>query len=190
MSESTARVALRKARYFLAQAQQAESDDKILNDHLPFAANLEAALVYARTSIEHLKAEYSSKFNERGYRHWHDRTWRDSNPLFHYFYARRNFILHQEPEPTHAQVNVQANLGITASVSVSLTVTRTDGTVEYFPAASRPEPKQPPVRASSTQSQRFFFSEHAWREKPALLYIEEFIECCESFVSAAERAFL
>lgn len=188
MTESTARIALRKARYFLSQAQAAESDPNTLDDRLPFAANLEAAIVYSRTAIEHLKAEYSSKFNEQGYRRWHDQKWKQSSPLFHYFFDRRNFILHQEPESTHAQVNTEIAMEVTASVSVSMTVTRADGRVEHIPPETA-KPRTPPTPPSVRRSQQYFFNDDDWRGKPALGYVEEFLECCENFVAAAEGRF-
>lgn len=189
MTESTARIALRKARYFLSQAQKAESDVSALNDRLPFAANLEAAIVCSRTAIEHLRAEYSSKFNERGYRHWHDQTWRQSSPLFHYFYERRNFILHQQPEATRAQVNVEIHEQIAMAVSVSLTIIQADGTTEHVSAGGSSPPKKAPAPASSKDSTHFFFSDDGWGDQPALMYAKEFIECCEQFVSSAESRF-
>src|SRR5712664_2697060 len=165
MAESTARIALSKARYFLSQANKAEGDPNTLNDRLPFAANFEAAIVYSRTAIEHLKAEFTSKFREQGYRHWHDQTWRQSGPLFQYFYKRRNFILHQEPEPTHARVNLETRMEIGISVSLLLTVTRADGTTEHHVAPGNSKPTKPPTTASSTQSHHFIFNDDGWQEK-------------------------
>ncbi|MET4037670.1 MULTISPECIES: hypothetical protein [unclassified Bradyrhizobium] len=190
MTASTAQTALLKARYFLSQAQKAESDVNALSDRLPFAANLEAAIVYARTSIEHLKADYSSRFNGQGYRRWHDQKWKKSDQLFHYFYERRNYILHQHPELTHAQVNVEVSEQITMTMSVSVTVIRADGSIEKDEgAAAESKPEKLPASGSSMVSHQFFFAEVGWGEKPALLYVEEFIEHCKQFISAAESHF-
>lgn len=188
MTGSTARVALRKARYFLSQAQRAESDPSTLGDRLPFAANLEAVIVYSRAAIDHLQAEFSSKFNGQGYRRWHDQTWRQCSPLFQHFSERRNFILHQEPELTRAQVDVEITMEVVASVSVSMIVTRADGSVEHVPPENS-MPKRSPTPPTSRRSQRYFFSDDDWKEKPALTYVEDFLGSCEKFVSAAEANF-
>jgi hypothetical protein len=66
---------LGKARYFHWQAKLAEQSADVLTYRLPFSANLEAAIIYAQASIEHLKAEFAPKYNSRGYRVWHDDAW-------------------------------------------------------------------------------------------------------------------
>lgn len=103
----TARQTLRKARYFFSKAREAEVNSSILQDRLPFSANLEAAIVYARASIEHLKTEFAPKYNARGYSAWHDAAWQKydaSEAVFKHFYNRQNFIFQQEPEKTFSFV--------------------------------------------------------------------------------------
>jgi hypothetical protein len=193
---------LEKARYFLSQAKLAEQSSSVLTYRLPFSANLEAAIIYARASIEHLKAEFAPKYNSRGYRGWHDDAWnrfRASDKAFEYFYDRRNFILHQEPEATTAHVNLEARTSIRTSVSVSMVIKRANGTIETIndqgpsgqssqsSAAARISKEDPPQ--PSTRSQHFLFADDDWRVKPAQAYVEDFIDSCLRFLTEAENKF-
>lgn len=187
-----ARETLRKAHYFLSRAQDAEANSSVLTDRLPYAANLEAAIVYARASIEHLKSDFSPKFNHQGYRAWHDSTWQRfeaSDVVFDYFYHRRNFILHRQPEATTARVNIETNLALEMSVSLSLVITRVDGSTETREVPSAKPPKQV-ASADTTQSQHFFFGDSDWQAKAATKYVEDFIVSCERFILEAEAKFL
>jgi hypothetical protein len=192
---------LGKARYFHWQAKLAEQSADVLTYRLPFSANLEAAIIYARASIEHLKAEFAPKYNSRGYRVWHDDAWnrfRASDKAFQYFYDRRNFILHREPESTTAHVNLESRISIRTTMSLSMTVTRANGTIETIPPeSSSGKTDQSPVTArssedkplASTQSQHFLFADEDWRAKPAQAYVEDFISSCERFIAEAENKF-
>jgi hypothetical protein len=187
-----AKETITKARYFLSRALDAETSSGALADRLPYAANLEAAIVYARASIEHLKADFAPKYNDSGYRTWHDSVWRKfdaDDPVFKYFYNRRNFILHQHPEKTTAQVNIETNLSVEISVSLTMVITRGDGSTETRECTSA-KPTKPPAAVDTKQSQHFFFEDSDWRSKPAVMYVEEFIMSCERFISEAEDRFL
>jgi hypothetical protein len=183
---------LERARYFLSNARKAELDANVLKYRLPFSANIEAAIIYARASIEHLKAQFSPRYNHRGYRSWHDSAWQRYNAsgkVFSYFYSRRNFILHQQPESTTGHVNLEGHISIATSISLSMVVTRADGTREVYDESSG---KRPPPRAPAkplTQSQHFMFADSDWREKPATAYVEDFIDCCERFIAEARKSF-
>jgi hypothetical protein len=52
MPVSVARGTLEKARYFLAQAKQAERRPTTSADRVPFLANLEAAIIYGRSILQ------------------------------------------------------------------------------------------------------------------------------------------
>jgi hypothetical protein len=192
LSEPLANLALRKARYFLSQAERAEADPAVLANRLPFAANLEAAIIYARSSLDHLRNEFAPKHNFTGYRRWHDakfETLRNKHPIFEYLAERRNFIVHQEPEQTNAQVSVAIEISVKASMAVSLTVTRADGTVERDEPVSKPATNNVPPKATTSTSQVFFFADQEWRAKPAVAYVDDFINLCEGFISKAINQF-
>jgi hypothetical protein len=200
MTELIARTALKKARYFLAQAASAQNDDAVLNDRLPFAANLEAAIIYARSSLDHLRNQLKPVHNQAGYKRWHQDRFdqiKNTDSVFEYFTDRRDFIVHQEPEKTNAQISIEAHLSGSSAVSVQMAVIRADGTVE------KPESVAPSKTADDTESravadtknrpsiaaQTFFFEDSNWRGKPAVVYVQEFIDVCESFISEAESKF-
>jgi hypothetical protein len=208
MKRLNARTTLLKSQYFLEQATIAEADPKILAepDWLPFAANLEAAIIYARSSIDHLHREFAPMYNSKGYRTWHEKRWEAlcrSNPVCDYLSNRRNVIVHQEPEKTHAHVFLEAvGISIVGSMSASAAVTRANGTVERSNSeqpselpekqkASSPEnnPPQPPKPSSSRPLQTFFFTDPAWRARPAVSYVGEFIDVIRKFISDAETKF-
>ncbi len=192
MTEPLATVALLKARYFLAEAGRTEADPAVLAHRLPFVANLEAAIIYARSSLDHLHAEFAPKHNATAYRRWHDakfETLRDSDALFRYFAERRNFIVHQEPEQTNAQVSVGVEISVKMSMSVSLTVTRADGTIEQHEPASNPTPDGSSPKTTTSTSQVFLFADKEWRAKSAVAYVDDFINICDGFISEAIKRF-
>jgi hypothetical protein len=125
MADLNSKMTLLKAQYFLEQARKAEADPAILAERLPFAANLEAAIIYARSSIDHLRNEFAQRYNSKGYRTWHATKWEalcTSDAVCDYFANRRNFIVHQEPEKTNARIFAEAKLSIKTAVSVEMTV--------------------------------------------------------------------
>ena len=192
MTEPLGIMTLRKARYFLAEAERAEANPSVLANRLPHAANLEAAIIYARSSLDHLKNEFAPKHNATGYRRWHDtklETLRNSDAVFRYFAERRNFIVHQEPEQTNAQVSIEIEISAKMSMLVDLTVIKADGTVERQEPTSTPTRDTSPPKTTSSSSQVFFFADKEWRAKSAVVYVDEFINICEDFISEAIKQF-
>jgi hypothetical protein len=207
MADLNSKMTLLKAQYFLEQARKAEADPAILAERLPFAANLEAAIIYARSSIDHLRNEFAQRYNSKGYRTWHATKWEAlcrSDAVGDYFANRRNFIVHQEPEKTNARIFAEAKLSIKTAVSVEMTVIRADGTVEGpdSEALDKAPPKKEkalsdrdtgPDRAQDTSStkisQQFFFADPDWRAEPAVIYVQHFIDICRKFISDAEAKF-
>ncbi|MDA9414089.1 hypothetical protein XH81_04320 [Bradyrhizobium sp. CCBAU 25360] len=155
---------------------------------MPFSANLEAAIVYARAAVEHLRQELAPKFGS--YRTWHDTAWRQFNglPTFEYFYNRRNFILHQAPEETTANVDLKIDTSIEMTVTLTMNITRADGSTETRNSGSAP-PSATLQPSPSTQKQSFFFADPDWASKPAVEFVSDFVDLCESFVAEAKREF-
>jgi hypothetical protein len=197
-----AKTTLLKSQYFLKQARIAQADPQILADRLPFAANLEAAIIYARSAVDHLRNELAPMHRSKGYGRWHDNHWKalcKLDPVCDYFVNRRNFIVHQEPEKTHAQISLgPIQMSAQASVSVSVAVVRATGTTEPDQPANvdakqkassvqNNSPEQP--KPSSQASQQFFFADSAWRGEPAVTYVGEFIAAIQEFISDAEAKF-
>jgi hypothetical protein len=196
MIELVARTALKKSRYFLAQATSTQNDEAVLNDRLPFAANLEAAIIYARSSLDYLRNQLKPVHNQAGYKRWHQAKFdalKKTSPVFEYFTGRRDFIIHQGPEKTNAQISIEAHLSASSSVSVETIVIRADGTIEKdetvalikVPSKAAGDAESRPSKATQT----FLFADSNWNGKPAVVYVEEFINVCESFISGAESKF-
>jgi hypothetical protein len=197
MPELIARTALKKARYFLAQAVAAQNDDAILNDRLPFGANLEAAIIYARSSLDYLRNELKPVHNQVRYKRWHEdrlETLKKTNPVFKYFTDRRDFIIHQEPEKTNAQISIAARVSASSSVSLRMNVIRADGTIkeDKVVASSAPPPSKATAdmeRGALKTGHTFVFVDPDWRKNPAVEYVEDFIDVCGSFICEAENKF-
>jgi hypothetical protein len=68
------------------------------------------------------------------------------------------------------------------------------GTIEKDEAAAPSKPAPAKTAGDkeskpSKTSQMFFFADSGWRAKPAVAYVEEFIDVCESFIWEAESNF-
>lgn len=201
MAETIAKTAIKKARYFLTQAEAAQSDAKILSDRLPFAASLEASIVNARSSLDHLRTEFKPAHNARGYKRWHQDHWdrlKKSNPLFDYFTTRRDFIIHEKPEGITAKISAEVVISAQASVSVETIVIPVNGTAGHSNSNAVAEPPKNQVDESpknqgvvkSELSQSFHFADDSWSGRPATEYVASFIDVCEDFISDAEKKFL
>lgn len=101
MKESTARKTLRKARFFVSQAELCG-----LRDQTEFESYLEAAIVFARSITIHIQKAYKHR---SGFESWYSRcrSGLESDPLCKFFIDTRNFILKQ------GQVGVKGVLSIT-----------------------------------------------------------------------------
>lgn len=190
MTDIIAKTAVKKARYFITQATLAQDAQADQDTGVAFAANFEAAIIYARSALDHLSNQLKPTHSQAGYRRWHDdrfSTLKNTDPLFEYLTDRRNFIIHQQPEKTNAQISLEIPITIAVSMSVDVTVTRADGTVEK----SEPAPSKNAVANAATQSSKatrtFYFADSNWREKSAIEYVNDFIDICDGFVSEAER---
>jgi hypothetical protein len=206
MARINAETTLLKSEYFLQQAKTAEADPGIAADpeRLPFAANLEAAIIYARSSADHLHAEFVRRYKKKGYRDWHKAQWetlRVSKPVLAYFAGRRDFIVHQEPEKTNLHVMLSARLtSVASSMSVNMIVTRADGSVELpnpeqlvdrqlDPGRVQEPSPQSPNPSLPGSSHQFFFDDADWRAKPAVAYVDEFIDAIRQLIADAKRQF-
>lgn len=121
--QAIAREAIEKARYFLSQAEIAERDPEISRAQLPYIANLEAAIICGRSTLDHLKNEFASK---SGYRQWHDAEWRrlETYPLFIFLTDRRHWIVHRAAENVSLTFNVSIVMSASLSVVCDATVIR------------------------------------------------------------------
>jgi hypothetical protein len=106
MSHSSAHRMWAKARYF---ADRARSTD--VNDRLMLEADIEAAIVFGRSALDHLRKQYARVVGFDTYERAAFNGLR-SDPLCAPFLDLRDFVIHQDSSPTR---NV-----ITASVAMSV----------------------------------------------------------------------
>jgi len=70
---------------------------------------------------------------------------------------KRVMTIHQQPVRPRAHVNVRSSEHITISKSISIVITRANGTVERW--ESKPTPPPAPVKTNVTTEWRWYFNE-------------------------------
>jgi hypothetical protein len=196
MTELISKQTLRKARFFLEQARTAENNFSSSNDQVAFSANVEAAIVNARSALDHLRNEMQRDKKITGYREWHKTEWTrltGCSPVFSCFVDRRNFIVHQGPARTARNLRIESDISIHITESAHITVFKADGTIEHRQSpepVERAKQQQKNEDVKTKTSQMYFFADPNWDTKSAIDYISDFIDECERFVLDAERHFL
>ena len=191
MPDLHARTAVKKARHFLAKAKAV--DPRSLDAAFEFTAELEAAIVYARSSLDHLARELTPKHRRNGYKQWHQQKWtslKQTKPVFNFLTDRRDYIIHEQSEQTVRHITTVSEISISATVSVSMTIKRADGSVEERGPTKPPSPPKEKAAGHSRTTFDFRFADPDWKAKPAVDYVQEFIELCNDFISDAESRFL
>jgi hypothetical protein len=118
---SETRAVLEKARYFLAQAEATEPAAHNSGDEMPFAANIEAAVVFGRSVTFHLQKEFSDRNN---FANWYAQVQARlrANAQFHYLVSARNFILKEGPTPIRRAVQTTLSFAIGVFATTKTTV--------------------------------------------------------------------
>jgi len=191
MPDLHARTAIQKARHFLAKAKAV--DPRNPDSAFEFTAELEAAIVYARSSLDHLSRELTPKHRHSGYKQWHQQKWaslKQTKPIFNFLTDRRDYIIHEQSEQTVRHVSIESKVSVASTVSLSITIKRTDGRVEERRPSDPQSPPKEKVGGHSRTTFDFRFADPDWEAKPAVDYVQEFIELCSDFISDAESRFL
>jgi hypothetical protein len=190
MPDLHARTAIQKARHFLAKAKAV--DPRNPNSAFEFTAELEAAIVYARSSLDHLSRELTLKHRHNGYKQWHQQKWaslKQTKPVFDFLTERRDYIIHEQSEQTVGHITIESEISVAATVSVSMTIKRADGSVEEREPTTPPSPPEEKAAGRSRTTFDFRFADPDWTAKLAVDYVQEFIELCSDFISDAESRF-
>lgn len=200
---SIARKTLAQARFFVEQAELSG-----VADRKAFEAYLEAAIVLGRSVTFHIQKEYGDKL---GFKSWYStlQTTMKADPVFSFFRDRRNFILKQGPAGIYRVVSLSAQAAAVASVgTLEVRVIRAKPWYrrglkilwEDFRAAvvrpihkwrQRRELARRRARAQSVEvtDDNFYFDEPAWRDRPAVELLREYLDKLGTIVDEVETRF-
>ena len=116
--ESTASLTLRKALLFLAQARNAD-----INEREVVATNLEAAIVFCRSVTFHLQSQFA---HSPGFHDWYAEQQRllGHSPISRFMLNQRNYVLKVGPTVVTRVINVSITESLTVHDDLTVQVTR------------------------------------------------------------------
>jgi hypothetical protein len=125
MSHSNAHKMWTKAAYFAERAKSVGSADR-----LALEADIEAAIVFGRSALDHLQRQYGKVPDFKAF---NDRAWSSlrSDPLCQPFLELRDFVIHEESAPIRKVITATVEAGILTFVEV-VDVKVVRGTPWYF----------------------------------------------------------
>jgi hypothetical protein len=169
---------LLEARYFLKLMKEKQSDRDA------FKYNLSAFLAAARSVTLIMQREFDKV---SGFKEWYaeKQAKMQSDETMRLLNDKRVMTIHQRPVRPNAHINVSASEHITLSDSISIVVTRADGTVERM--ESEPTPPPEPAKTEGTTEWRWYFDELP--EKDVVTVCEEHIAKLETLVKKCESRF-
>ena len=169
---------LLEARYFLEQMKERQSDRDA------FKYNLSAFLAAARSVTLIMQKEFGKA---PGFKNWYaeKQSKMQSDKTMRLLNDKRVMTIHQQPVRPRAHVNVRSSEHITISESISIIITRANGTVERW--ESKPTPPPAPAKTNVTTEWRWYFNELP--EKDVVTVCEEHIVKLESLVAECESLF-
>lgn len=169
---------LREAKYFLERMKEEQSNRDT------FKYNFSAFLSAARSVTFIMQGEFK---NVHGFEKWYKekRSEMQNDESMKFFNKKRRMTIHQQPVRPHAHVNTSISEHITISDSISIVITRADGTVERRES----EPMSPPAPAKTevTTEWRWYFDD--FPEKDVVTASEEYIVKLENLVEECESLF-
>jgi hypothetical protein len=145
-----------------------------------------------RSSLDHLSRELTPKHRHNGYKQWHQQKWaslKQTKPVFNFLTDRRDYIIHEQSEQTVRHIRMESEISVATTVSVNMTITRADGSAEKRGPTTPPSPPKEKAAMHSRTTFDFRFADPDWAAKPAVDYVQEFIELCSDFISGAESKF-
>jgi hypothetical protein len=206
--DSIARRTLQKAYFFLAQAEQAG-----ISKRDAFVYNLEAAIIFGRSVPDHLAKQYTKHD-----RKWCtvQRDILEGELLFRFLRETRNFILKEGPLGVRRVIRVTSTVNIILSGSARVQFIR--GTPWYRRTPSilwegfsramldpirrwretRKERRRVAMLRRQLDAERIPTKDEiyladtdnpAWRDKPAVQLIQEYLDRLTAFVDAFEARF-
>jgi hypothetical protein len=169
---------LLEAKYFSERMKEKQSDRDA------FKYNLSAFLAAARSVTFIMQREFD---NVRGFKEWYNEKQSEmqNDETMRLLNDKRVMTIHQQPVRPRAHVNISISEHVTISESISIVITRADGTVER--RESEPTPPPAPAETEATTEWRWYFDELP--EKDVVTVCEEHIVKLETLVAECESQF-
>jgi hypothetical protein len=203
---STTRAVLDKARDLLAQAEAAGPSAHATGDLTPFAANIEAAVIFGRSVTFHLQKEFS---HQNEFVNWYPQIQKrlGTNTQFQYLVSARNFILKEGPAPIRRAVQTSLNVSILVTTTLKASVVPGDPwykrnvqvlhdrfrfiaeEVRNWKLRRRHIRENRAAQAHQTVLYSFYFVDPAVAQVPAQQVVREYLDELETIVADAETRF-
>ena len=203
---SVARSTIAKAKFFLAQADEAgciRRDD--------FCNHLEASIVFTRSVTFHLQKEFA---NCVGFSEWYTKHQKSLglNQLGRFLLEQRNYLLKEGPITTHRVIEITMTASVHLSGSATITIKRgapwyrrsplilwEDATYPFREKlrVHRENRNQAKTRQQIGQNQppdvtrdAIYFSNEEWETVPAIELVHRLLDELNIIVLEAEQKFL
>lgn len=199
-----ARLTLAKARYFADQAERLGPYDEW------FVANLEAAIAFGHSVMEHLHKQYTQ---QPGFDRWEAVQKEKLGAFTDFLYKTRNIVLHRGPVRVRRIVSYAVTLSATTHVSASVTVVhglpwyrRSIDTLlqdctypirdrlNRWRESRRLKRENAAARATASPATTvvadgLYFGDARWQARPALKLLREHFDELEKIIGDAEARF-
>lgn len=207
---SKARATLRKASYFMDQANKAGLDARE-----NFVTNLEAAIVFGRSVIDHLRQEYETTHGQ-AFKQWSAAQIQvmNNDPVIVFFQGTigkgrsgglRNFIIHEGPVETRKNIVATISISIPMSVSVSYEgsyASRQEARIAYHTFRKKIANTVKAVKRSLLQTrqvtsvapsghvlEQLYFRDPNLGQRPAIDLVRDYLQKLTTVVDDAEKLF-
>jgi len=203
--QSSARLKLEQARFFMACASEAIS----ARQRNAFVNFIEAAIVFARSVTLCLQKEYQGKTNfNRWYSEKQDIM--NNDPICRFFKDKRNYVLKEGSAGIHKNITITAGGGLLISGSCEVEVIRGQPWYHRSPKIlwkdlrvtimrpirgwlKRRETKrrqlQSQKQSKAEVSEEFFFDDPKWRDRSCLDLLQEYLDKLELIVTEGDVRF-
>jgi hypothetical protein len=179
---SDTRDKLLESKYFLERMTATQSNRDA------FKYNLSAFLAAARSVTAIMQKEFDKV---SGFKDWYEEIQAklQSDDTTRLLKDKRDITIHQQPVRPHAHVNVSITERIVFSDSVSIVITRADGTVERRESEPTPSPMPTKTETKTESEWQWYFDELPEKDivtvcKEHIAKLDIMVEECESRFSS------
>jgi hypothetical protein len=173
---------LGEANYFLLR--MVEEYESVQN----FLYNLSAFLSAARSVLQYTFNEVDPKENPNAKpraKDWYEQSI-SGNPVLQFFRCKRNINIHREPVPIRKDIEIAVMETLGLSESLSVNITRVDGSEEgkSISVAGEPKPKKLETSVTSRSTYRFDDWSEYCRSKKLKDFTgsEDVLTLCEKYI--------